>query len=245
MLVEFCIPVFNEESLLKKNVLTLWQFFQKQEFDFDWRIVILVNGSSDSSASIASQLEKEYSKISCVIMKQGGKGRALKEYGKTATGDLFFYMDIDLAISPRHIPQFLNILIKEGDDIIIGSRLLPDSRTERSWPRELSSRVYSWASGLLLKDGIRDRQCGFKVIKTRVLQAILPYVVDDHWFFDTELVAQARHKGYGIKEMPVDWEENRYDKRESKIKLTRDSHRFIVNLFQLKRRLKQNNRKNN
>ena len=65
----------------------------------------------------------------------------------------------------------------------------------------------------------------------------MPRIQSNEWFFDTELIAFANHFGRKIKEIPVDWQENRYEARKSKINLARDSMKFIVNLIKLKLRL--------
>jgi hypothetical protein len=236
MLVEFCLPALDEEDILKENVLRLFQFCHDQEFGFDWRITILLNGCSDNSLNIARYLHKSFDRITFFELEQKGKGRVLKEYGKVSDSDIFFYMDIDLAVSLENIPIFVDFLAKDQYDAVVGSRLLIGARVERSFLRGASSRIYSFIADLLIKDGIKDRQCGFKAIKTDPFQRIVPFIHDDHWFFDTELLAEMYSNGATIKELPVSWEENRYDLRKSKIKISRDSLKFLQQLIKLKAR---------
>lgn len=237
MLVEFCIPALNEEMILEENILRLFRFCREQKFNFDWRIMILLNGCSDNSLRIAKKIQKKSASIGFFDLKQKGKGKVLKEYGKISDSDIFFYMDIDLAVSPGHIPLFIDFLLKDSYDLVVGSRLLPESNVKRSFLREMSSRGYSFASGLLMKDGIKDRQCGFKAVKTEFFQRIIPFVHDDQWFFDTELLAKMNHEKARIKELPVNWEENRYDQRKSKVKAGKDSMKFLKELIKLKMEL--------
>ncbi|MFM2078088.1 MAG: hypothetical protein RJA49_1978, partial [Actinomycetota bacterium] len=51
----------------------------------------------------------------------------------------------------------------------------------------------------------RDAQCGFKAIRSDVARVLLPMVVDEEWFFDTELLLLAEHNGLRVHEVPVDW----------------------------------------
>src|SRR5947207_1510143 len=53
-----------------------------------------------------------------------------------------------------------------------------------------------------------DAQCGFKAVRRDVLDALLPAVRDDGWFFDTELLVLAQRRGLRIHEVPVDWVED-------------------------------------
>lgn len=239
MFVEFCLPVFNEEYILEENVVRLLRFCRTQRFPFKWRIVILLNGCADRSSEITLHLSGKYAEIEGFYLKESGKGRALKTYCREAQSDLIFYMDIDLAVSLSHIPEFIAYMDAGGRDLVIGSRLLADSRVERSFYRSISSVLYGYLAKAILKDNIRDRQCGFKIIKTRVFKHVLKEVKDDHWFFDTELIFRCGRYGYKVMEVPISWREDRYDLRRSKLRLGRNGVHFLAELRRLKREAKK------
>ncbi len=243
MLIEFCLPVYNEELILKSNVLMLLSYCRKQNFNFDWQIVIIVNGSSDATLNISKDLSKQYYKfIKYVNIKKAGRGQALKKYWLSSKADIVSYMDIDLAVSLNDIPNLILPIIKNKADLVIGSRLLPNSNIKRSFLRELSSQGYNFLSRLILKYKFSDLQCGFKAIKLNKFKTIAPYIKNEQWFFDTELVVWAKRFNFKIKEIPVNWEENRYDKRKSKVNVIRDSIKFLINLIKLKKQVKQKSR---
>lgn len=238
MFIEFCLPIYNEEKILKNNVLELLNYCNKQNFDFDWQIAIINNSSIDNSEKICQELSNKHpQKIKIENIKQPGKGRALKLYWQKSKADVIAYMDIDLAVSLDNISDLINSITKEGYDLIIGSRLLPDSKINRSFLRELSSQGYNFLSKIILRHNFSDLQCGFKAIKTDAFKKIAPYIKDNKWFFDTELIVFANYFGYKIKEIPVNWQENRYDQRKSKVNIVKDSIKFIKNLIKLKIRL--------
>ncbi|MFA5050807.1 MAG: glycosyltransferase [Patescibacteria group bacterium] len=238
MFIEFCLPIYNEEKILKNNVLKLLNYCNSQNFNFDWRIVILNNGSTDNSEKISQELQKEYpQKIKIENLEQPARGRAIKLYYQKSQADIVAYMDIDLAVSLNNIPNLIDSILKENYDLVIGSRLLPDSKIERSFIRSLSSKIYILLSRIILHHNLSDLQCGFKAIKTDVFKKIMSYIKDDKWFFDTELITFTHYFGYKIKEIPVDWQENRYDQRKTKVHLLKDSLNFILNLIKLKMRL--------
>lgn len=240
MLIEFCLPVYNEERILKNNILKLLEYCQAQNYNFDWKIVIIVNGSSDQSLPISEELSKIYAnKIKTINIKQSGKGRAIKSYGLKSKADIFVYMDVDLAVSLDNISQLINPIINNKADLVIGSRLLPDSKIKRSFIRELSSQTYNFCSRMILKHRFSDLQCGFKAARIDVCKKVIPHIKDDNWFFDTELVFFAHYFKFLIKEIPVDWSENRYEQRKSKVNLFRDGIKFILNLLKLKVRIRQ------
>lgn len=235
MLIEFCLPVYNEEKILKENVLKLLAYCEQQNFNFTWVIVIINNGSTDRSKEVAEKLKSE--KIRVVNLDKAGKGGAIKHRILLSEADIIAYMDIDLAVSLDNIPDLINSIMAEDYQLVIGSRLLPDSKTERSFARSLSSIIYNMLSRIILKHNFSDLQCGFKAMKTPVFKKITSLIKDDKWFFDTELIVYAVKYGYKIKEIPVNWEENRYDKRASKVRVVRNSFLFFFNLIKLKFRL--------
>jgi len=238
MKIEFCIPIYNEEKILKNNVIKLLRFFQSQNYNFDWQIILVVNGSSDNSWAICQELKSEYAGlIECRNFPEPGRGQALKKYYLSSQADVLVYMDVDLAVSLNNISDLISPIIAGQADLVIGSRLMPDSKIERSFIRELSSQTYNFLSKVILGHNFSDLQCGFKAVRTEAFKKFADNIKDNKWFFDTELIAYAHHFGYRVKEIPVDWSENRWDQRKSKVNLLRDSLRFLVNLVKLKIRI--------
>ncbi len=237
MLIKFILPSYNEEKILEKNTLKVFSFLKKQNYDFNWSLVVLINGSSDNSEIIAKNISKKNPEIENYIIKEGGKGNAIKEYLNNFSADLYFYMDIDLAVSLENINDLIAEWKKSKPDIIIGSRLKAGAITNRSFLRELSSRIYILTSKLIIKHGFSDLQCGFKSIKKEAWQKLAPFIENKQWFFDTEMLIFANSFNLKVSEIAVNWSENRYEKRSSKIKLFRDSFSFIKNLIKLKKRL--------
>lgn len=237
MLVDFCLPVKNEEKILEENIKRLNSYLTARSWPFTWQIVILLNNCGDNSESITKRLGASNQQIKSLIIAEPGKGRALKNYFRESKADILVFMDIDLAVSLENIPALLDPLIKQDKELVIGSRLLKTSRTSRSWWREISSRFYNVLSRLILNHNFRDLQCGFKAFRRELFVKVEPYLNDDAWFFDTELIALANYFNYRILEIPVDWQENRYDSRQSKVKVFQDAWGFLQNLLSFRKRI--------
>ncbi len=239
MNIEFCLPVYNEEKILRNNAVKLLNYCLSQKFKFNWKIVLIINGSNDNSAVIGRELSKDYpEKIKLFVIKKVGKGNALKTYCAGSQSDIILYMDIDLAVSFDNIYNLISLILNKDYDLVIGSRMLPASRIRRSFLRELSSQGYNFLARMILGNKFSDLQCGFKAVKTSIFKKIVPNIKDGEWFFDTELVVFADFFKYKIEEAPVDWEENRYDERKSKINVFKNSLKFVFYLFKLRVRLK-------
>jgi len=240
MLIDFCLPVRNEAKILQANALKLKSFLETRALAADWQIVIIVNGSDDTSSLIAAELVKTGGgRFKMENIEPGGKGLALRYYFFQSSADVLVFMDVDLAVALDNISALITPLLDGSADLVMGSRLLPESKTSRSWSRSIVSRVYNHFSRLILGHRYSDLQCGFKAISRELFRQIAPFWQDNNWFFDTELVISAWCRGFRIKEIPVDWRENRYDKKASKIRVWIDSWVFAKNLIGLRTRLKK------
>jgi glycosyltransferase involved in cell wall biosynthesis len=240
MKIDFCLPIYNEEKILNANVTRLLQYCESQAWPFDWRLNLLINGSTDRSEALAKNLAaKHQDRIRTISYAQPGKGRTLGRFSRGSQADILVYMDVDLAVSLENIQTLIDPVLEQKADIVIGSRLLPDSRIDRSFLRELSSQTYNYLSKIILGHNFSDLQCGFKAIKGDLFKKVAPYIKDNKWFFDTELITLCYLSGGRVKEIPVDWSENRYEDRKSKVNIFKDGFKFIFRLFELKIRLNQ------
>jgi glycosyltransferase AglD len=238
MLIEFIFPIYNEELILKENSLKLLSFLKKQNYSFDWKIILVINGSNDKSEIIAKTLKQENKEIHYMLIKEKGKGNAIKTYCDKSKADFLVYMDIDLAVSIKSIPGLISSLEKDEYDLVLGSRFLKDSETKRSFIKTIISRTYLFLSRIILKHQFSDLQCGFKGIKKETWEKISPYIQDKNWFFDAEILIFSNLFKSKIKEIPVNWKEDRYEKRKSKINLFKDSFAFLNKLFKLRKKIK-------
>ncbi len=239
MRVDICIPAHNEERILESNALRLLRFCDAQHFDFDWRIALLVNGASDASPAIAARLSRAEPRIVASITPQGGRGQALARYWSATDADIVVYMDSDLAVSLESLPPLINELVSGRADVAIGSRFKDGSVVVRSPLRELTSRSYNHLSRWLLKHPYSDLQCGFKAVRRSVFTELAPLLRDTAWSFDTELVVWAGRFGKTVSEVAVNWQETRYGSRPSKVRLFRDTTRFLRHLLAFRSRLKR------
>ncbi len=127
------------------------------------------------------------------------------------------------------LKSLISSIKDEGYDFAVGSRMLPESKVERSGTRDIASRFYNFMVCALLGSKIKDHQCGFKAFKREPLMQLLDKVEARHWFWDTELIVRASQRGYRIKEIPVEWRSG----RETKVRLFKDSFNMGWQVFSL------------
>ena len=207
--VEITVPVYNEEKELEKNITVLSDFCSKKLTNYDWRITIADNASTDNTPIIASSIEKKNPRISHFRLEQKGRGRAVKRAWVESRKDLCVYMDLDLSTDLVHLPKLLYAL-QNGFDIAIGSRLAKGAKVEgRTLIREITSRVLNFFFiQFFFQTHFTDAQCGFKAVTKRVVEQLIPKIKDNEWFFDGELLIVGEKSGFKIYEEPVHWVDN-------------------------------------
>lgn len=224
-----CIPVFNEEIDLPKNLPKLMSFLAEKMGNYTWEVIIIDNASTDDTANIGKNFAKKNPRIKYLRLVKKGRGRALKLAWSKSKSDLLAYMDIDLSSDLDSFPKLISSL-EGGADIAIGSRLAPGAKVYgRTFTRELMSRGYSLLFRTLFWTSFRDAQCGFKAIRRSTAEILLDVVKDNGWFFDSELLIIAEKAGMKIKEVPIIWR----DDPASTVKVAKTAWGDINGLFRL------------
>ena len=168
--------------------------------------------------------------MSLLRLEQKGRGRALRAAWAASDADVLCYMDVDLSTDLAGLLPLVAPLVSGHSDLAIGSRLARGARVSRGPKRELVSRCYNLILHTALRSRFSDAQCGFKAIRGDVAHVLVPAVVDDGWFFDTELLVLAERRGLRIHEVPVDWVDDP-DSRVAIVRTAVDDLRGVCRLL--------------
>jgi len=202
--LDVTIPVFNEERDLEECLRRLHAHLL-ETFPHTFRITVADNASTDGTLKIAERLAREFTELAVVHLDEKGRGNALRKVWLASPSPVLAYMDVDLSTDLAALAPLLAPLISGHSDLAIGTRLTRNSRVVRGPKREFISRGYNLMLHSFMGARFSDAQCGFKAIRADVAQQILPYTVDNSWFFDTELLVVAERCGLRVHEVPVDW----------------------------------------
>lgn len=228
--VEITIPCKNEAIILERNTEKLLGYLKSKSGKYTFRIIIAVNGSTDDTYSIAKKLAKKYKNIvEARRIEKAGRGRALRDTWGKSEAKIVAYMDADLATSLDNFKQLIDPLQNKKADMTVGSRLLPGSRAKRTLVRRIVGGSYAWLVRLFLGLEIRDYQCGFKAMRSKVASELVYDVGDNNWFFDTELISKVVDSGYKVIEVPVKWRES----ERSSVRLFASSYAMLTALNRL------------
>ena len=204
--VDIVVPVYNEEKALPGSIERLTGFLQDNVAN-PWQVIIADNASTDRTRPVSEELCRHYPRVSYFYLPQKGRGRALRSTWLASEADIVSYMDVDLSTDLAHFPQLIEAL-ESGYHVVTGSRLSKESQVTRAFKREFISRSYNLLIKSMFFTGFPDAQCGFKALTRPAAQAIIPYIENNNWFFDTELLIIAAKRGYRIKSIPVKWDDD-------------------------------------
>jgi glycosyltransferase involved in cell wall biosynthesis len=207
--LDVIIPVYNEERDLGPSVNKL-RGFLKENCPYKWRIVVANNASIDRTLEIARDLKAQYpGEVDYIHLDQKGRGRALKKAWLASDADVVAYMDVDLSTNLSHLMPMVAPLFRGEYHVATGSRLMRGSHVTRQLKREVISRAYNLIVKLMFpRRRFSDAQCGFKALSRKAVKELVPYIEDNRWFFDSELLLRAEQQGYCVWEVPVEWIED-------------------------------------
>ncbi|MDY6793201.1 MAG: glycosyltransferase [Thermodesulfobacteriota bacterium] len=229
MKISIVFPVFNEQLLLRYNILKVFNFC-KDQLSENWQIIISDNGSNDKTTEIGKDLERKYQKIRYIRVKTQGKGEGVISAWQIFPADIYIFMDIDLATDLSALHDLINE-IKKGNDIVVGSRFITGAKVSRSLFRKILSYALKLVLKVLLHPPVQDMPCGFKAVNQKVINDIVPKIQNKTWFFDTEMLILAQKAGLKIKDIPIIWNEDTNNKRQSKVGIFKVIKEYIKNIY--------------
>jgi glycosyltransferase AglD len=212
------IPIHNEAPRLLRNVQIISAALDSSGYSY--RLALAEDGSTDGTQSLLKSLEGEHPNLFVRSNKnKQGRGKALRDLWRDFPAKIYAFTDADLATGPDSLLKAVDLAC-HGEPVVTGSRYVAGARVERPPLRHAVSRAYNWIVRQIFHDGVRDHQCGLKVFSRGALESILPYSVEDSWFWDTEVLVLASSMGLPITEIPVQWTETKATRTEFRRLLT-------------------------
>lgn len=184
---------------------------------------VIDDGSTDDTASIA----KSSGAIVLRHDKNMGKGASLREGFKYVLKEDFaaaLIMDGDGQHETSDIDNFFKKMEDTDADIVIGNRMSDTS----SMPlvRNITNKFMSYVISKLCGHKIPDTQCGFKLIKRKILEDI--NLESSNYEIESEILIKAAKKGFKIYSVPI---KTVYKGEMSKINPIIDTIRFLALLI--------------
>lgn len=197
------IPAYNEQDRLPPTLDAILSW--RENSSFDARIIVVDDGSKDSTREVVQDYAAKNSNITLIKEKHVGYMNAIISGLTKAETDLRVTIEADLPVHPQVLDKIAPVISKY--DFIIGSRLSGDSQVEgKSGLRRFISSFYSRMFKVLFRCECNDPQIGFKVYRGEMLSHILPQLrLADDGLKSSEFVIKAYGLGYSMLEIPVEY----------------------------------------
>jgi glycosyltransferase involved in cell wall biosynthesis/acetyltransferase-like isoleucine patch superfamily enzyme/SAM-dependent methyltransferase len=142
MLISFVIPVYNTEAYLKRCLDSLLD----QSFT-DFEIVLVEDGSTDSSLAIAERYAATYGRVRVFSQPNGGQGSARNRGVDLANGDWIWFVDSDDWLADEALVRIAALLRRNAPDVLVANFMFAwaDGTTRPGPPPrpEASGRIIS------------------------------------------------------------------------------------------------------
>ncbi|MFH0969331.1 MAG: dolichyl-phosphate beta-glucosyltransferase [Patescibacteria group bacterium] len=200
------VPAYKEGERIGRTLLEIEKYFNDK--NYEWEIIVVVDGSPDNTAEIARNYANQIRNIRVIENKENhGKGYVVRQGLLEARGKYRLFMDADGSTSITHLDKFLPEF-QNGYDIVIGSRDIEGAfvQIHQARYKEFMGDMGNWAIRIVLGLwSFPDTQCGFKMLTDKAAQAIASKMVINRFGFDFELIKLAKILGFKIQQMPVRW----------------------------------------
>ncbi len=228
------IPAYNEGSRLGPTLDRILSYLKS--WDGTWELIVVDDGSTDDTVAVAQQRRNPELKV-VSLGRNRGKGCAARRGVLESRGCLILITDADLSTPIED----LDLLCRElpRATLVIGSRDLPESNlvVPQSFLRRLSGKVFRTAVALAGVRGVRDSQCGFKLIQGGVGRAAFEAMITEGFAFDVELIWLVQRVGLVVSEVPVTWA----DSQGSRVNMLFDPWRMLMEMVRFRIRHRSGN----
>ncbi len=193
-------PAYNEEENIEDTVKKAVDVCRSHSEITDFEVLIINDGSSDRTGVIAASLANKYEEVRAIHHpKNRGYGGALKTGLFSSTKDWIVFTDSDGQFDFAEIDKFLEIAKHEdAPGLILGYRI------DRADPfiRKVNSKMWGLVVRLLFGLRVRDRACGFKMLRKSVVDKI-EEIETEGAVAEDELLVRARKAGFRFAEVGV------------------------------------------
>jgi glycosyltransferase involved in cell wall biosynthesis len=199
------IPVYNEERWIREVVRRV------RAVPIPKEVLIVDDCSQDGTRAILKELEGGEVRVFYQPHNQG-KGAALREGFRHATGDVILVQDADLEYDPAEYPRLLQPIIENRADVVYGSRFIGDCHRVLYFWHYIANKALTLLSNMFTNLNLTDMETCYKVFRREVLQDLR--LKSDRFGFEPEItakIARRRSPAWRVYEVPISYAGRTYE----------------------------------
>src|SRR5690242_15020706 len=187
--VSIVIPVYNEEATIQELVGLVVEAPPPPRVR---REIICVNDcSKDGTKAMLDELPTLHPGEEFRIVHKPvnqGKGAALRDGFKLATGDVVLVQDADLEYDPQDYLKLLLPIVEDKADVVYGSRFIGEPHRVLYFWHTLGNKFLTVFSNMFTNLNLTDMEVGYKVFRKSVLDRIA--IKCNRFGFEPEVTAK-------------------------------------------------------
>ncbi|HMS22609.1 MAG TPA: glycosyltransferase family 2 protein [Candidatus Levybacteria bacterium] len=198
------IPAYNEEKTISE---ILRRVEEVSLGEVEKEIVVVDDGSRDQTPVLVSEFVKKHANARMIVHKKNrGKGAAVINGIRNATGDILIIQDADLEYNPQDIPRLISPIVKKKFRVVYGTRLrnAPVLFGKNKTPlivHYFGNKILSLITSLLYGARISDMETCYKAFDKNVLQGVR--LRSRSFNFEPEITAKILKKRIKIYEIDI------------------------------------------
>jgi glycosyltransferase involved in cell wall biosynthesis len=198
--VSVVVPAYQEEASIVPALERLLGVLDTTGRQFE--VIVVSDGSTDATAPLARSVARPEVRV-LEYFPNGGKGHALRAGFAEAVHPLVAFIDGDLDLDPVVLPGYLTTIESGEADVVVGSKVHPDSNVDYPMTRRIASRTFRLATRMLIGLDLGDTQTGVKAMRRDVVAPSIEKCNAKGFAFDLEFLARLADRGVRVVEAPV------------------------------------------
>lgn len=191
------MPAYNAAKTLRMT----YEAIPKADVDC---VILVDDASRDETLRIAKELALEVF-VHARNYGYGGNQKTCYTEALRAGAEIVVMLHPDYQYDPTLLPNII-APIKAGEaDVVLGSRLMGGNVVQQGmpWWKFLGNRFLTGLQNWTLGQRLSEYHTGYRAFSQRVLEEVPFLLNSDNFVFDQEMLVQAIHLGFRIKEVPV------------------------------------------
>jgi glycosyltransferase involved in cell wall biosynthesis len=197
------MPAYNEAGTIEQAIRRV------REVPLRVELIVIDDGSRDDTGAVLDRLHGEGLVEQVIHLPVNrGKGAAVREGIRRATGHVIVIQDADLEYDPHEYPNLLEPIRLGRADAVFGSRFQSGPRRVLYFWHSVGNRFLTLLSNMLTDLNLTDMETCYKMVRADLLKTLT--LGSSRFGIEVELTARLAQAGARIWEVPITYSGRTY-----------------------------------